>query len=180
MPLEETVKIGEERLGVLIGPKGAVKKRIEKMTNTRIGVDSDDHSVTVRSASAANPMGFYSALHIVKAIGRGFSPEPALMLADADYSLEIVSIPEFAGTSENQINNKKSRVIGRDGKIRSQLEEVTDCRISVYGKTVSIIGHINDIENAKRAVEDILSGARFETVWRNQSKRRADESSTEW
>ena len=67
-----------------------------------------------------------------------------------------------------------------DPSLLSQLEERTDCKISVFGKTVGIIGHQNDIENAKRAVEDILSGARFENVWRSLSKRRADERETEW
>lgn len=177
---EETVKITNERLGVLIGPKGATKKKIEHITKTSLDIDSEEHSVTVQAKDPANPMGFYSALNIVKAIGRGFSPENALLLADDENTLAIVLIPEFAGSNENQVSNKKARVIGRDGAIRSQLEERTDTRISVYGKTVSIIGRPDDVELCRRGIEMILSGARFESVWRVIQRRRADTPTTEW
>ncbi len=178
MKMEETLRIVSDRLGAVIGPNGNAKKKIEQLTKTRISVDSAEQTVTVTFSGKGDPMGFYSALAMVKAIGRGFSPENALWLADPDYQLHIVNISDFTGGSEKQIANKRSRLIGTSGKVRKQLEERTDTKISVYGKTVALIGKPSDLEDAKDAVERILSGAQFETVWRHLARGRVEKN--EW
>ncbi|MDO8625628.1 MAG: KH domain-containing protein, partial [Candidatus Diapherotrites archaeon] len=77
MAMEEMVRIPHERVGAVVGKNGASKKQIEKATTTRINVDSDAGEIKIKG-NEKNPIGFYNATNIVKAIGRGFSPEKAL------------------------------------------------------------------------------------------------------
>jgi len=102
------------------------------------------------------------AKNIVKAIARGFSPQKAFLLLNENNALEIIEIP---GNEKNVIRIK-SRIIGSEGKTRKRLEELTDCLISVYGKTVSIIGGFEKISFAKKAVKMFISGASHKTVYR--------------
>ncbi len=102
------------------------------------------------------------AKNIVKAIARGFSPQNALLLLDESSVLEIIEIPG----NEKNVSRIKSRIIGSEGKARRRLEELTGCTLSVYGKTVSIIGEYENISFARKAVEMFISGASHKTVYR--------------
>jgi ribosomal RNA assembly protein len=92
---------------------------------------------------------------IVKAIGRGFSPEKAMLLLREDYELRVITLQ---GESEKTIKRLMARVIGSRGATRKIIEHDTNCLVSVYGKTVSIIGKTDEITAAEDAVENILKG----------------------
>ena len=168
--MEETIRIPEDRLGVLIGPNGKVKRELQAKTNTIIEIDSELGEVTC-SGEGEN---FFKALDIIKAIGRGFSPERAFTLLNEDYLLKIVELREYVGTNESAQKAKRGRVIGRQGQARKNLEQKTNSLISVQGKTVAIIAKVNDIEAATDAVVALLGGASHDTVT-NQLERRGKE-----
>lgn len=160
--LIETIKIPKERIAVLIGKNGAVKKELEKLTEMKIEIDSKTGEVFIEPAkSNAN---FLSAAGIVKAIARGFSPKNALLLLDEEFYLEIIDVGEFGKTKKRQFS-RKGRVIGAEGKIRTRIETETDTKISVFGKTISIIGKVEDAARAKKAVEMLLMGARHAKIF---------------
>src|SRR6266571_2835862 len=48
-------RISAERIGVLIGPEGTTKERLQKATGTRISVDSTTGDVTIDEAQAQDP-----------------------------------------------------------------------------------------------------------------------------
>jgi ribosomal RNA assembly protein len=114
----EEVRVSQDRIGVLIGKAGATKKSLEEKTGSRISVDSKEGIVVVEGEDAE---GVISAVEVVRAIGRGFSPE--------------------------------------------QIEDMTGTAISVYGKTVAIIGGVERVKTARTAVEMLLSGVPHETVF---------------
>ena len=68
----------------------------------------------------------------------------------------------------------KSRVIGTQGKAWKMIEKMTDTNISVFGKTVSIIGLNEDVEIAKQAIDKLLHGAdhgkMFEFIERQKAR----------
>ncbi len=103
----------------------------------------------------------YQACLVVKAISRGFSPKRAFEIFD---DKEFVVI-EIKG-NENTLRRIRARLIGTDGKVRKNLERITKCMISVYGKTVSIIGDYENIQTAQKAVEMIIKGSGFKAVYR--------------
>jgi len=49
-------RIPAERLGVLIGPDGETKRRLQELTGTRIAVDSASGEVTIDERGANDPV----------------------------------------------------------------------------------------------------------------------------
>lgn len=150
------VKIPKERLAVLIGRKGSVKKEIENLAEVKIIVNED---VEI-DGDALRVM---NAENIVKAIGRGFSPERSMYLLDEEYALDMIPLPK----NEKALKRVRSRVIGTKGKARKNIETMTKTFISVYGRTVSIIGRYEDVEKAKAAVERLIIGHSHKSVYKS-------------
>jgi ribosomal RNA assembly protein len=147
MPIEE-VSIPDDRKAILIGKDGKTKEEIEKRTSTRIQV--------LDYVKIEGPVeGLLKAQNIVQAIGRGFSPSHAFRLLDEECQLEIIRLGE-----ENESTRKRllARIIGRKGQARKNIEKQTNTSISVYGKTVSIIGLPDDIDCARQVIEALLEG----------------------
>ncbi len=161
------VRIPEDRKAVLIGRHGSTKRKIEKIAEVRISVIENEVEVE------GDDINVLSAREIVKAIGRGFSPKVALKLIDENYQLLVINIKEY---TTRQIRPVLARVIGTRGKTKRIIEEYTRTKISIYGKTVSIIGMPHDVQTAGEAVEMLINGAMHRTVYRflEESKRKME------
>ena len=170
MRYSNELKIPKDRIGVIIGKKGIVKKEISNELNVILKIDSQESIVSIYSN---NPINIMSANEVIKAIARGFNPEIALYLKNSDYTLEVISIKDFAKT-KNSITRLKARVIGKEGKIKHTIEDLTNSFISVYGKTVSIIARIDEIWYARKAINDILIGKEHSTVLKWIEKKRTE------
>lgn len=172
--LNYELKIPKDRVAVLIGKEGTIKKTLEQETNTSINVDSKEGDVSI---SAEDGLSIYTAKQIILAIGRGFNPEIALLLLKTDYLFEVINLKDYA-RSKNDSGRLKGRVIGTKGKTREIIEEMTKCYVSVYGKTISIIGEADHIASARKAVEILLKGSTHSTVYKFLERERKKMSST--
>ena len=157
------LKIPQERVAVLIGKKGEVKNSIESDTKTQIKVDSLEGDIFVYGKDA---LGLYTAREVIRAIGRGFNPDIAKLLLKQDYVFEMVNLTEYTGKSKNTMLRLKGRVIGKEGRSRKLIEELSESYISVYGKSISIIGLNESASMAKRAVEALLRGSTHASVYK--------------
>jgi len=164
-----TLKIPKERVAVLIGKEGSIKKRIEEETAIHIRIDSDEGDVYIKGEDALK---LYTCREIIKAIGRGFNPEIALLLLKYDYSFEMISLNEMIKPSA--MERIKGRIIGSDGKSRRTIEELTRCFICVYGKTVGIIGETENVALARRAVESLIQGSPHSSVYKFLERKRRE------
>ena len=177
MSFEQVVKIPDERVAVLIGKKGETKKHIEETCHVTLEVDGDSGEVFVKSTSIEEGDPFL-AKNVVEAVGRGFSPQRALRLLGSDTSLEILDLRDFAGKSQNSLERIRGRIIGLHGKSRRVIEELTKCYVSVYGRTVAIIGEASEAKLAKDAVVMLASGSRHKSVFdmlqRERTKRKME------
>ena len=160
------LKIPKERVNVLIGEGGETKRDIERLTKTKITVE--DTSVSVEGDGVSE----WIARDVVKAVGRGFSPEKALTLLSDENMLLVIDLTDHVSDSDRALTRFKGRIIGRDGKTRKVIEELTGCYLSVYGKTVSLVGSYDGVEVAKDAVLRILDGAPHSSVYRFLEKNR--------
>jgi ribosomal RNA assembly protein len=160
--MEEIIKVSHNRLPVIIGPDGTVKREIQRRTKTKLEIDSHLGEVTILSDKSFFEV--HIAKNVVSAIARGFSPENAFNLLREDFSLEIISLDEFIKNSKHRHTQIKGRVIGREGRIKQIIEKRFRCILSVYGKTVSIIGPEENLKEARDVVEKILSGAKHSTI----------------
>ncbi len=161
------VKIPSERIGALIGPDGRVKEKIEKRFSIELQVESETGGVTiVLTPTASDPTVLFRVKEVVTAIGRGFSPERAFRLVeDEDTVLEVIDMREVVGKSQSDMKRLKGRVIGKEGKTRRTIEELTEASVSVFGHTISIIGNIDQAEAATEAIRMLLRGSLHKTVY---------------
>lgn len=175
MPNTEYLKIPRERVGVVIGKNGITKDEIENLTKTEITIDSEAGTVAISpTEETEDPLSVWKARYIIKAIGRGFNPEIAFKLMGDETILEIINLPDYIGKNKKAILRQKSRIIGKEGRIKDIITDMTGVDISIYGKTVAIIGDMEQIHIAKEAVEIILSGVRHKTVYAFLEKKTRD------
>lgn len=163
--LEEEIRIPRDRVGVLIGKKGKTRRRLERIADVKIKVDSKTGEVTVKGGKDTDPITFMRLMKVIKAIGRGFDPDTALKLLQDDYYLEVINLREYL--NRNAIRRQKARLIGTKGSARKKLETLTDTDIRIYGDTVSIIGDYESVNLAKRAVSRLaIEGSPHSVVFR--------------
>lgn len=170
------VKVPQERIGVLIGPEGGVKTTIEKKLFVELRIDSQTGDVEIVLMPAAqDPTVLFRARDVVTAIGRGFSPEHAFRLLEDDETvLKVIDLREIFGRSQADLKRVKGRIIGKKGKTRSIIEELTEATVCVYGHTVSIIGNMDQADVAKEAIDMLLRGSLHGTVYRFLHKKRRE------
>lgn len=170
MEFHYELKIPKDRIAVLIGKKGEVKRDIEEYTETRLKVDSTEGDVLIYGDDA---LGLFNAREMVRAISRGFNPEYARLLLKGDYSLEIINIRDYVGDSQKKSIRLKGRVIGQEGKARRTIEALTETYITIYGKTIAILGYPESVAHARKAIESLLAGSPHSHVYKwLENKRR--------
>jgi|SRR3989338_4510903 len=159
----EELKVTKERIPILIGKNGSIRKQIELRTKTRVKIDSKEGDIQI---SSEDPLNIYTTKLIINAISRGFNPEIAYQLLKEDFGLEIISLPEVIGKNKNKIIRQRSRVIGEKGKCKHTIEFLTHTNISVQGKTISIIGQFQDALVARKGIEKLIQGSKHGNVYR--------------
>lgn len=158
--MEEIVRIPAERVKVLIGEKGKTKEMLQKKCNIKLEIDSEGE---VKISGETQEV--YFSKDIIIAIGRGFNPRIAVKLLEPDYMFYLLPLKDYL-PNENAMMRIKGRIIGENGRMKKEIETVADCKISVYGSTVAVIGKLDGIEYAKEALEKIIRGAKHATVYR--------------
>jgi len=170
------IKIPGDRIGALVGPEGSIKAAIERKLSVDLHVDSQNGTVQITlSNDAEDPTVLFKAKEVVTAIGRGFAPNHAFrLLKDDDTVFEMINLREIVGRSQSDLKRLKGRVIGKEGKTRRIIEELSGANLSVYGHTISIIGHADQAAIAREAVRMLLRGSLHGTVYRFLHKKRRE------
>jgi len=160
------LKIPMDRIGVLIGQKGENKKFLEEKTGLKINIDSKAGEVVIDDHETDDPLMAIKTENIIKAIGRGFSPEKAMVLINDDTDFFVFDLYDYVGKKESHVRRLKSRVIGKEGKTKRVLEELIDAKISIYGHTIAIIADLERMNILKKSVDMLLTGSKHATVYR--------------
>ncbi len=150
----KNLKIPEERVPVL---KAFIKK-LESETGVHVFVE--ECSVKIEG----DPIDAWKSKDVIRAVGRGFNPDKAMELLDDENNLYVINIKEYQN-KEKGIRRIKSRIIGREGKTKKKLEDLGGCAISIYGKTVSIIGQSEKTSYVKEAIEMLINGSKHNKVY---------------
>ncbi len=163
------LRIPDDRIGALIGKEGEIKKRIEERTGCRIKINSKTGIVTIEGEEA---IGFLKARNLINAVAHGFSPEVAMKLLDEFSILEVIDLTDYV--PDSALHRVKGRIIGKEGKVRRAIEEMLNVNISIYGKTVAIIGDPDATGAAREAIMMLVEGAQHSTVQRFLERKRRD------
>jgi len=157
------VKVPQDRIGVLIGEGGETMREIEDRAEVRLDIDSESGSVSIDDVG--DPVSGMIAPDIVRAIGRGFTPESALSLLDGELrTFELVDL-ESHTRNKNDLKRQKGRLIGENGRTRELMEELTGAEVVIKGTTLGVIGQPEEVEAVRRAVGMILDGAPHGAVY---------------
>ena len=165
MSFEKLIRIPSDRIGVLIGKSGNVKSRIEKACSVKLEIDSTSGETLISGIGKLDDIQPFKAMEIVTAIGRGFSPEIAMRLLKGENTLHVIDLREFVGKSPAQIERIKGRIIGEGGKARINMEHLSGGNISVYGRTVAVIGSPTQLKLAVDAIGALSSGSMHGSVY---------------
>jgi len=166
----EYVKVPQDRVGALVGREGSTKKRIEEKLEVELEIDQEGE-VTVEGVGE-DPLAEWKARDIVKAIARGMNPEKAILLASDRYVLEVIPLNKLLST-RREIRRQKGRIIGTSGKTRKFIEETTSSHIAIKGKSVAIVGEMEEVDVAKEAVLMLAEGKPHKVVYKYlQDKKR--------
>lgn len=157
------VKIPQDRIGVLIGEGGETMREIEAAAEIRLDIDSENGSVAIESVG--DPVRGLKGPEIVRAIGRGFSPEDALtLLANELMLFDVVDIAA-ASRNPNDMKRQKGRLIGEGGRTRELMEDLSGASVVIYGSTLGIIGTPQQVDAVRSAAEMLLDGAPHGAVY---------------
>jgi ribosomal RNA assembly protein len=163
----EIIRIPSERLAVLFGKAGDTQKLLEGACKVLLSVD-EDGAVQIEG----EPVDEYFSKDVIRAIGRGFEPNIALLLLNEEYALRIVNLREMG--NENWMLRQKGRVIGEKGRTRKIIEEMSESHISVYGYTISVIANLGTIDIAMEAVSMLLQGHTHPAVYAYLEKQKRE------
>jgi len=157
------IKIPADRIGVLVGPSGSVKSMLEEKTGAELVIDSDTGAVEI--VTGEDPIMAMRLADVVRAIGRGFSPDRGFALLEEEMlMLDVIDLSRVCNT-KSDMARIKGRIIGKDGRTREITEKLTGVGISIYGKTVAIIGNPDQIRIARAAIEMLMDGAPHGAVY---------------
>ena len=151
------IKIPEKMKRVLIKDEKG-RRNIEKLTNTIITIEDD---IKIEGEG----LQVYQTKQVLKAFGRGFIIKDALCPLDDDYGLEIINLTELIKSDKRRIV-VKGRIIGKAGKTKKMIEKYTETKLSITGKTVSILGLWKKIDVAKEAIMMIIDGRSHATLYK--------------
>ena len=163
----QVVKIPSERVPVIIGKKGEVKRDIEGRGSVKLDIDYEGEV----EISSENSIDEWNAAEVVKAIGRGFGPDRAFKLFNDEFYLKIIDLKQIF-SSDKDITRYKGRVIGRAGKAKRVIEATSGAELCIYGNTISMIGRLDEMGLAESAVNKLLEGASHAKVYAMLEKGR--------
>ena len=163
-PVELLARVPKNRIAVLIGKGGQTRKMLEEASGAKLDIDSKTGEVMAEWEEEPDPVLRMKMPDVVLAIGRGLAPSRAVQLIQDDIFLRMYDIREWVGRQPNQTRRMRSRLIGRNGRIRSLIEEISNCEMAIHGSTVLVIGDQDGVALAAPAIEGILRGSEHSTV----------------
>ena len=168
--MEIEIAIPEVRIGVLIGKEGEIKERIENATNCKLKIDGESCVVKI---ACDDPVNFLKVQDVIKAIAHGFNPDVAMKILQDDLTvLDVIDLSSYI--PEKHLQRVKGRIIGKEGSMRKTIEDLLNVHVSVYGKTVSIIGDVESVAVAREAITMLIEGSQHSTVMRFLEKKRRE------
>lgn len=148
------------------------KEQLEKELNVKIYIKGKQVIIDGEAVSE------YEAMHIVEAIGFGFSTKKALLLKDPEYTFRRLRIKDF--TRRKDLEDVRARIIGREGKTKKTIEDISGVYLELNGNEVGLIGPTEDIEEETAALTNLIKGTKQANVYKKLEKINAEKKKHEF
>lgn len=162
------IEVPEERVGVILGKEGETKRKIEERCGCKIYIAKN-----VVTVDCPDSLSLMKVKNVINAIARGFSAEIGLkMLENEDLVFESIDLSQVI--PEKSLQRVLGRIIGKEGIMKKQIEDVLNVNLSIYDKFVSIIGEFESVTIAREAINMLINGAQHSTVMKFIERKRRD------
>lgn len=126
---------------------------IERKSGVKIGFLKDG-KVSVKGKEVDE----FVVEKIISAIDFGFDKEDALLLLNGDFVLEFIDVKEH--TRRKNLKDVRARIIGKKGKAKNTIQELTGGVVAVNENTVGLIVDSTHLNSAVQAIILIIQGAK--------------------
>lgn len=134
------------------------KDELEKALKVKITVRADQ--VTLDGEAVDE----FEAAQIIEAMGMGFSAKKALLLKDPEYAFRKISIKHH--TRRKNLEEVRARIIGREGKAKKTMEDISGTFLALDNNEVGLIGPTEEIDNETTALINLIKGTKHANVYR--------------
>jgi len=138
-----------------------VRKEIEKLKNA-LNVE-----ITISGRKAViggDPLDEYEAMIVLEAIELGFSVKKALTLKDEVNIFRKIFVKNL--TKRKDLWSVRARIVGKEGRTKRAIEDISGCSVVLSENTVGIIGPAEKIEEATTALSNLIRGSKHANVYR--------------
>ncbi len=152
----ETILISTKRIAALQRILDKLRKKlncsIEILEDGRVKIDGTAYDE-------------YNAKNIIEAFGKGFSIGESYKLLNEEYYFKYVNLKDLL-KNDAEIKRIKSRIIGKDGKTKSYIEDVSGVSLSLFDNTIGIIGTTEELTIATAALQILVEGGTHKKTYR--------------
>ena len=164
----EIILIDLDRIPILIGKNGEVKKNLEEKFKCSIEINSKTGEIKVSGFDGGE---IFNLKNIIEAINLGHNPKDALKIFDENFVLDYIDVNSKVRDSK-RLKIVIGRIIGKNGSTRKLIEDLTKCSISVKDHFVSFIGPYENTHLIHRALEMLINGSSHKTFYNFLEKNR--------
>ena len=156
--------------------KKLIIEKTTRVTKNRKKLEKElDVSISYRGREIyidGEPESEYAAEKIIEALSLGFPLDEALQLKEEEFMFEMINIKDY--TNKKDTERIKGRIIGKDGRAKNTLSQLTKCDFEIKDNIVGIIGPAECMENAQNAIISLIKGSKHANIYgnleRNQPK----------
>lgn len=110
----------------------------------------------------------YEASLVLDAINLGFSARKALQLKDESKIFRVLNIKNL--TRKKNLQNVRARIIGREGKTKRTIENITNSDIVIKDNEIGIIADAESIEDTITGISNLIRGTKEANTYRYLEK----------
>ncbi|BCU68367.1 RNA-processing protein [Sulfolobales archaeon HS-7] len=110
----------------------------------------------------------YEALkveQVIKAFFAGYPLTKASRLLSDEYRFDVIDLKEYSHDPK-KINRIKSRLIGKNGKFKKDIEDYTSVSLLITDRYIYILGPYDQMSIARNALERIIDGVEHQLVYK--------------
>lgn len=129
--------------------------------NLQIRMNLATRCIDIRTCKETlSPVAIQRAEEFINAVTLGFSPEDALsILRDDTIYVNCFSLEDVRILRNSHVGRAIGRVAGTKGKIKNNLELITQTRIVIEDKNIRVLGTAENIALARTAVSKLIMGS---------------------
>lgn len=148
-------------------------KLVDGKYGSRVELDEEQLYIKITPGPEATVDSILKVRDMARAVALGYEPGKAMMLESDEYTLAVLDLKEYTD-KPNHLRRIKGRIIGEGGRAKRTIENLAEVSIVVGDNYVAILGKLDDVEIAKRAVEMLIEGRKHGTVYKfiQNAKRR--------